>query len=89
MMDLIVHVGLIKAELRQFIARHADLPVTMLHEENDVICFERPESFGIQFRLPSDAINQDGDYMTDQEKQDFFDVLAAIVDEHNNQLASS
>ena len=87
-MNTIMHVGMIKARLRNFMVdKDTNLSVTVdYNPDKETLCFENSAGFGLQLNFPSNAINENGDYMTDQEKQDLVAVLTEIADEYNSQL---
>jgi len=80
--------GRIKAQVRRFIR---DFPAT------EIIIVWSPDTgslhvetvngrgFDLSF-FPGTTYNDDGDPMTEAEKQDIVDALQAIISEHNSQL---
>ncbi len=83
----LLNLGHLKAGLRKFLARSASTSATINWDPSTGL-IEVVLDSGRKMKLifPPDALNSEGDYMTDEEKQNFADALIAIADEHNNQI---
>ena len=87
---MILQIGMIKARLRKHVERSPDRRMVLIYEHDCVRVHDETHAMGIILDLiPGRVMNQDGDYMTEEEIQDVVNILTAVVDEHNSQLSSS
>ena len=87
---MILQIGMIKARLRKHIEGSPNKPMVLIYEHDCVRVHDEGHATGIILDLiPGQVLNQDGDYMTEEEIQDIVNILTAVVDEHNSQLSSS
>ena len=84
---MILQIGMIKARLRKHVERSPDRPMVLIYEHDCVRVHDETHAMGIILDLiPGEVLNQDGDYMTEEEVQEVVDKLQVIVDEHNNNI---
>ena len=87
---MILQTGTVKARLRKHLERNQGKFMTLDYEDDCVRVYRDGHARGIVLDLiPGYVMNQDGDYMTEEEIQDIVNILVAVVDEHNSQLSSS
>tara|TARA_Y100000034_G_scaffold94299_1_gene114280 strand:- start:373 stop:645 length:273 start_codon:yes stop_codon:yes gene_type:complete len=86
----VLQIGAIKARLRQSLEENSGKLMVLVYEDDCVRVHREGHERGIILDLiPGRVMNQDGDYMTEEEIQDVVNILTAVVDEHNSQLSSS
>ena len=82
----IVQLVSLKVGLRRFLAENTSAAVELAWDANenhlDIKCGRR----GMDITFPPGAMNEEGDFLTDEEKQDIVDKLQVIVNEHNAQV---
>ena len=84
---MILQIGMIKARLRKHVERSPDRHMVLIYEHDCVRVHDEAHAMGIILDLiPGQVLNQDGDYMTEEEIQEVVDKLQVIVDEHNSHL---
>ena len=83
---MLLQVGFIKGRLRRFIAEKPNQEIILERKDDQILVNRAQLARGISLHLPVDTLNENGDYMTDEEKQELVDTLTAIVDEHNATL---
>ena len=76
----------LKVGLRRFLAEDTSAEVVFAWDPNENHLDINRNGRGIEIMLPPDAMNAEGDYLTEENKQDIVDTLQAIVDEHNAQV---
>ena len=81
-----VQLGRLKAGLRRFLTESASAEATLSWNASeshlDINCSGR----GIDMTFPPGSMNEDGDILSDEEKQNIINTLQTIVDEHNSQI---
>ena len=79
--------GRIKSQVRRFISERPMTEMLIVWEpDTGTLHIETVNGRGIDMSFLPDVYNDDGDPMTEAEKQDIVDALQSIVDEHNSQL---
>ena len=86
MLDMIINVGRLKANTRSFLSQAPNIQAILTWEQETKYLDISVGGMGIEVRLDGNTMNTDGDYMTDEEKQDIVDKLQVIVNEHNNSI---
>ena len=82
----IISVGRLIGGVRSFLSEMPNQPATFTWNQEVKVLNVSSDPRGIEVYLDGTAMNEDGDYMTDEEKQAIVDKVQAIVDEHNNNL---
>ena len=86
MESMVVNVGRLKGYTRSFLSQGPNVQAVLVWDQKTKNLEINLNDMGVGMRLDENTMNADGDYMTDEEKQDIVDKLQAIVDEHNNNL---
>ena len=82
----IIDIGRVKSHVREFLTRVPDTPVVVSWDQELKVLDVNAAGHGMELRLGTEVVNTDGDYMTDEEKQEIVDKVQTIVDEHNNNI---
>jgi len=84
-MRVVQLVGL-KVGLRRFLAENTSAAVELVWDANENHLDIKSGRRGMDITFPPGAMNEEGDLLTDEEKQDIVDKLQVIVNEHNNSI---
>jgi hypothetical protein len=76
----------LKIGLRKFLAQDPTRTTTLTWDEEKSVIDINRNGRGMTLAFRSDAMNSEGDPLTEENKQDIVDTLQAIVDEHNNNI---
>ena len=82
----IINVGRLIGGVRSFLSEIPNRPATFTWNQEIKVLDVSSDPRGIEVYLDGTAMNEDGDYMTDEEKQAIVDKVQEIVDEHNNNI---
>ena len=82
----IVQLAGLKVGLRRFLAEKTSAAVELVWDVDENHLDIKSGRRGMDITFPPDAMNEEGDPLTDEEKQDIVDKLQVIVDEHNNNI---
>tara|TARA_Y100000310_G_C20496188_1_gene721639 strand:- start:163 stop:420 length:258 start_codon:yes stop_codon:yes gene_type:complete len=85
---MILELPKLKMGLRRFLERHSSDPVALTWDADSSYLNIESNGHGMDAHFRPETLNAEGDYMTDEEKQDIVDALSAIVDEHNAQVGN-
>ena len=81
-----IQLARLKAGLRRFLAEEASTEVVLNWDATESHLDIERNGKGIDITFPANALNGEGDILTDDDKQNIINTLQTIVDEHNSQI---
>ena len=82
----IISVGRLIGGVRSFLSDFPNQPAIFAWNQEKKLLDVSSGFRGIEVHLNDTTMNEDGDYMTDEEKQAIVDKVRTIVNEHNAQV---